>query len=231
MSFIAAAIIGAVGVGAGALISSHASHEASQAATQAATQNNQLQEQIYNQNTSNIQPWMLRGNAAGAAQGALLGLGGDVAGQRTALDNYANSAGLDYQIQQGNRAINASAAARGNLHSGATLKALQDRGQQIGATYFDRYLTQLQNVSQQGLGGANALAGVGSGYANAVSANNDSAASAVGNAALSSAANTNTLLGSLAQTGGYLAGSGAFGGSSSSYAPAGHEDAHSFGGF
>lgn len=221
MAVIASAlIIGATTVG-GALISSNASHQASKAAATAATNNNALQREIYSQNTSNLQPWMQRGNQAGAAQSALLGLGGDQAGATNALNNYANSAGLNFQLQQGQRAVTGANSVKGLLHSGDTLKRLDQYGQGLGASYFERYLNQLNGVSQQGLGGANALAGVGTNYANAVGANNDSAASATGNAALSSAANTNALLGSAAQTGGFLYGSGAFGSSARPAAAAG----------
>lgn len=214
MAIIASAVIigGAGLIGAG--IASNASKKASQAATQAADQNNALQREIYQQNTGNIQPWMQRGNAAGVAQNALLGLGGDTAGANTAFQNYLNS--TDYQFQQdaARRGITGSFAARGLGQSGAALKALQDRSQGIGAGYFGQYLDRLNGINQTGLSGANALAGVGSNYANAVGANNDSRASAIGNSALASAGQINGLLGAGAGALGNIYGQGGFGGSS-----------------
>lgn len=214
MSFIAAAIIGAAGIG-GALISSHASHQASQAATQAADTNNALQRDIYNRNTTNLNPYLERGNAAGVAQNALLGLSGDPAAYQNALNNYTNSSGLQFQLQQGNRAVTSNAASRGLLNSGSTLKALQDRGQQTGASYFGQYMNALSGVNNLGMSAGSAIAGVGQGYANAVGQNNQNAADARGNAALSSAGNFNALLGQGANALGTLYGSGSsYGGGS-----------------
>lgn len=183
MTFFAAAIIGATTVGS-ALIGANASNKAAKAQQQAAQSNNALQQQIYDRNTANLTPWMERGNQAGAAQNALLGLGGDQGAANDAFQRYLNSTGYQFQQNEGQRAITGSAAAHGMLNSGATLKALQDRGQQVGASYFQNYLNSLNGISGQGFGAGSAIAGVGQGYAGAVGANNQSAADATGNAAL-----------------------------------------------
>lgn len=76
----AAAIIGgSLIAGAGTALassnSSKASAKATAAAQQSATQNNALQQQIYNSNAARLDPYANRGNAAGGAINALLGLG------------------------------------------------------------------------------------------------------------------------------------------------------------
>lgn len=219
MSFIATAVIGATTIG-GALIGANASKKATQAATQSADQNNALQREIYQQNTGNIQPWMTRGNAAGVAQNALLGLGGDAAGANTAFQNYLNSTDYNFAQNEAQKALTSGFAARGLGQSGAALKALQDRRQSIAQGYLGSYLDRLNGISQTGLSGANALAGVGSNYANAVGANNDSRASAIGNGALTSAGQINGLLGSGANALGYIFGNrGAYGSSYGAYGP------------
>jgi hypothetical protein len=81
------------------------------------------------------------------------------------------------------------------LGSGSALKALTNYGQGIGSQEFGNYMGYLGNQQQTGLSATNALAGVGTGYANAVSANNNNAANQTGNAALVGANNINGLLG------------------------------------
>lgn len=210
MTFFAAAIIGTATVGS-ALIGANASNKASKAATQAATSNNALQTDIYNRNTANLSPFMDRGNQAGVAQNALLGIGGDPHAFDPAFQNYLNSTGYQFQQNEGQRAITSSAAARGMLGSGATLKALQDRGQQTGASYFQRYLDNLSGISGQGLTAANGVAGVGTQYAGAVGANNQYAADATGNAALAAGSGYTNALNGLATYGANRIGQSSFG--------------------
>lgn len=188
------AAIGIAGV-AGGGASIIGANKASNAASDAADKNNALQSQIYQKNTDNLSPFMTRGNAAGDQINAALGLSGDPAAASKAFNDYANSTGYQFAQQSGVNAVNQSKATAGLLHSGSALKALQDRGTQVGQTYFGNYLNALQGQQQTGLSGANALAGVGTNYANATSANNDSAASATGNAALSVGQNLNALAG------------------------------------
>jgi hypothetical protein len=76
------------------------------------------------------------------------------AGTKNAYTNYLNSTGYNFQRQQGTAAITGSAAARSSLNSGATGKALEEFGQNIGGGYFNNYLNQLGNQSNRGLTGA-----------------------------------------------------------------------------
>lgn len=224
-----AALIGSAALGAGASI--YGANKASSAARDAANQNNALQKQIYDQNTANITPWMQRGNAAGANENALLGLGGDTTAANNAFNQYLGSTGYQFQLGQGVNALGSTAASRGLLNSGGNLRNISDYGQNMGRNYFQTYLGNLNGISQTGLSGANALAGVGTGYANAVSANNDSAASAAGNAALTSSGQIANLLGQSAMVYGlkntgssYGAGAGGGWASGSGYDTAGLGD-------
>lgn len=93
------------------------------------------------------------GNAANTAQANLLGLNGPAgsAASSPALQNYLNSTGYDFQLDQGTRALTGSAAARGILNSGATDKALVKYGQNLASTTFDNYLSKLTGMSGSGL--------------------------------------------------------------------------------
>lgn len=112
-----------------------------------------------------------RGNAAGSAINALLGIGGDQAAQDAAFKNWTNSTGFQFTLNQGVNAANSSAATKGLLNSGGNLKALSDYGQNTAQTYFGNYLAGLQGQQSTGLSAANALSGV---YSNVASLKNNS---------------------------------------------------------
>jgi len=96
-----------------------------------------------------------QGQGAGAAQAGLLGLGDPAAGQQ-GFQNYLDSTGYQFELGEGVNAINSSAAARGAINSGATLKALQRYGQGLAGQRFDNYLNQLNVLANRGFvaGGA-----------------------------------------------------------------------------
>ena len=75
------------------------------------------------------------------------------------MSDYSNSPAFDAQLAAGTKAINQSAAARGSLNSGATLKALQGYGQDLYNQDYGNYLARL--VGQQGVGatGASGITG------------------------------------------------------------------------
>jgi len=52
---------------------------------------------------------------------------------------------MDFQIEQSMRPIESSAAAGGSLGSGATLKALQDRGQQVASLNYGQAYDRMSN--------------------------------------------------------------------------------------
>lgn len=208
---IAAAVAGTAAVG-GALISSSAANHASNVAQQAATSNNALQSQIYSSNSANEQPYIQAGDKATTALNGFLGLGGDAAASKAAFDNYLASTGYQFNRQQGLDAVTQSQAASGLLNSGATLKALDAYGTGEADQYGQQYVDNLSGVANRGVGGANALAGQGQSYANAVSSNNNSAATASGNAAISNANTINGLIGNALGAYALTRGQSSFGG-------------------
>lgn len=208
------AMLGASAVSAGVGI--YGASKAAGSAQHAADENNALQKYIYDQNSKNLGGFMDRGNEAGGNINSLLGLGGDAAGAEKAYNQYLDSTGYKFQLQQGADAIDSNAASSHLLHSGANLKNLSNYGQQMGKNYFQQYLGNLQTQQGVGLSGANALAGVGTDYANAVSQNNNSAATANGNAWLYGANQVGGLFNSAASMFGQKAGAGGAGGAAGS---------------
>jgi hypothetical protein len=210
---LAAAIIGAAVIGGVADVASSSS--AANAASNAASQNNALEQQIYEQNSANEKPYIQSGDTAETALNGFLGLGGDPAATQAAFNNYLNSTGYQFNLNQGLDAAEQSQVARGMGNSGATLKALDTYGTGLADTYGQQYVGNLQNEVNTGVSATNALAGEGQNYANAVSSNNNSAASATGNAAIASGNAFNGILSSALSAYGLSRGGSSFGGGSS----------------
>ena len=194
------AIIGAGVIGAtGSVI---ASSNAAGAATNAANQNNALETSIYNSNSANAAPYIQAGDKANTALQGFLGLGGDPTATSKAFNDYLNSTGYQFNLDQGLDAVSQSKAAAGLLNSGSAVKSL------------DSYAT--------------GLAGVGANYAGAVSSNNNSAAGASANAGLSASNSVNSLIGNALTAYGTQAGLSSYGGGGNSSAYA--TPANAFGG-
>ena len=218
---IIAAVIGGVAAIGGGLISSHAANNASNRAAQAAASNNALQSQIYNSNKALITPYVDRGNTAADALQGFLGLGGDPAKTQAAFQNYLNSTGYQFNLHQGLDAAEQSKAAQGLYNSGAALKALQDRGTSEAQLFGQNYINNLNTVANRGVNAAGTLTGAGQTYAGAVGANNNSAASAAGNAGLVGAAQTNGLIGNALSAFGQIRGQSSYGGGGNAFASGG----------
>ena len=96
----------------------------------------------------------------GSMMGNLLGVGGGPA-QTSALENFANSGGMNFLMQQGQKAITSSKAASGLLNSGSYGTALAKYGQGLASTYLNQYMQNLLDYSKLGLGAGGVLADAG----------------------------------------------------------------------
>lgn len=201
------AIIGGVASIGGALLSNSSNNRATTAAanaqTNVAAQNNALAASIYNQNRETLSPFVQGGTQAQTQINALLGLNGQPA-QTQGFDTFRNSTGYQFQRDEGLNALDASAAARGALRSGAAMQSAQRYGTNLADQYFGNYMGYLANQQGVGLGAASAQAGVGNNYVSNVTANNQNAANATSNAALMRANNNNMMYGSIANSLGRL---------------------------
>lgn len=107
----------------------------------------------------------------------------------TTYGGYTASPEYEWQLSEGLNAVNALAGARGGLNSGATLQALQERGQGLAAQDRSNYMNRLAGLISTGTGAAANQASAGANYASGASnalANQGNAAAAgaigVGNA-------------------------------------------------
>lgn len=158
--------------------------KAAQIAQQTADKNNAFAQGIYDSNKSLATPYINNGTNASSAQAALLGLGGDTAAQQQAFQNFTNSDGYQFGLQNGLNAVNASAFAKGGGLSGATLKSLNNYAQNAAQTEFGNYYNDLGGLSGQGLSALSTLTGAGTNLTNSVTSSNNNASAAAQKAAL-----------------------------------------------
>ena len=220
------AVIGAVAGVAGsvgsALISSSANNHAADVAAKAAAANNALSQEQYNTTKGLVQPYVDKGNQAADVLQGFLGLGGDPAKTQAAFDTYLNSTGYRFTRDQGLEAATQSKAANGLLNSGAALKSLDAYGTGLAQQFGQDYINNLGSVATRGTNAINALTGAGNTNVTNQSGNNDSAATAAGNAAVSNAGVINNAINSAVNAFGVARGASSFGGSSGASGSAGN---------
>lgn len=152
------AAVGAAGTVAGSLISSGAQASAANKAA-----NTQLA--MYNQTRQDLAPFSQAGSSAISALSRLLGMEGPAASTNM-LDGLQNYPGYQFAFDQGQQAVDRSAAARGLLLSGGQLKDLTNYGQGQASQLFGNYFNQLYNLSSLG---ENAAANTGNAGTSAAS--------------------------------------------------------------
>lgn len=123
-----------------------------------------------------------------------------------AFQNYQNSTGYQFRLNQGMNALNSGYAGAGTIKSGAAMKAAQEYGQGIASQEFNNYLNALGNQQGVGLSAAGAQAGVSTNYANSIANTNSNSANMIGQAAIAKANNSNALMGGILKSIGSIAG-------------------------
>lgn len=103
------------------------------------------------------------GSSAIETIGNLLGIGSGAnsGASDAAFNSYKNSTGFENRLKTGSDAITGSAAAKGLLNSGSTLKGLETFGQNLGSEEFNNYLKQVSGVAEAGLNAGQILSGAG----------------------------------------------------------------------
>lgn len=98
--------------------------------------------------------------------------------QGTPFVGFQETPGFQFAMDQGRRAVDASAASRGGLRSGATIQAQTDRGVGMANQEFGNYLSRLSGVISGGQNAAAQQANVNTNTANSMG----NALGAMGNA-------------------------------------------------
>lgn len=151
---------------------------------------------------------------AGYEQATPANLGGSSTGnsQQDAFAMFRNTPGYQFGLDEGAKTVQASAAARGGLNSGATLKALtkfgNDYADQQGYTPYMNRLAALSGMAQTSTNQTNAL---GQNYANQVGQNLQNAGQARAQGIYGSANAWSNYTNSMTKMAGNMYGNGSFG--------------------
>jgi hypothetical protein len=160
MSFVAVAIGGSAVIGAGASIAggimgSNAAKDAANTQAGASMYATDVQKQIYDQQRSDQQPWR---DAGGQALNKL----NDPSFQKTfGMDEFQKDPGYDFRMAEGQKALERSAAARGGLQSGGTLKAVSRYGQDYASGEYQNAYNRFTNDQTNRFNRLASVAGVG----------------------------------------------------------------------
>ena len=202
---IPAAIIGSAALGAGASIIG--SNKAASAASDASNSSNELQRYMYDQNRADQQPFYNAGVGAVNQLAQMVGPGGQYSRPFTMAD-YQQDPGYQFRLTEGMKALERTAAARGGLLSGATLKAAQRYGQDAASSEYQNAYNRFYNDRNQMLNPLQSLAGVGQTSANQLGQVGQNYAGAVGN---------NNMMGAQARGSAYVGGANAINGGIGQY--------------
>ena len=207
---VAAAVVGAATV-AGSMYSSRQAGKAAKAQANSADAASQIQWDMYDQTRKDLDSYKQAGDTA---LGQLMGQmtpDGYFNQTYTGQDIYSDPS-YQFRLQQGQDAIQSSAAAKGGLLTGATLKALQNYGQEsasqeysnaynrFNADQTNRY-NPLSNLVGIGQNAAAQVGNAGAQTAQAVANNTMAGANSIAAGQVASAnnwANTANNLGSMA---------------------------------
>ena len=150
---------------AGAAISAGAAKSAAKSQTKAANNQLAVQKQMYDQQRTDLAPYRDTGvNALGAA-GYLVGFGDKPDGYK----GFQESPGYKFALDQGQKALERSAAASGGLFSGQTGKALVDYGTGMANQEYGNYFNRLYGLTNMGQNSAAMTGQAGQNYANQAS--------------------------------------------------------------
>lgn len=157
-------------------------NKASKAQRRAAEQSIAEQRRQYDTTRADYAPWRQRGTQALDMMARAYGLGG----QTPDMSAFTASPGYQFRQQEGIRAAERSAAARGRLGSGATMTRIQERAEGLAASEFGDWWNRMAGISGVGQAATGSTAQAGMNMANNIS----NAYQNAGNARASAYANT-----------------------------------------
>jgi hypothetical protein len=174
---VGAALIAGTAAVAGGVIAGKGAKSAAKTQEQAAKDANAAQERMFQKQIELQEPFRQGGLTAQQEIMQLLGIGGDKnaagygsLGKAFGEADFQKDPGYAFRQAEGMKALERSAAARGNLLSGSTLKGVQRFGQDLASqeyqNAFNRYQTEraaklnpLQSLMGSGQSAANTLTG------------------------------------------------------------------------
>lgn len=155
MSFIAAAVVGGAATLGGAAIGAVGANSAAKTQADAATQASQLQQKMFEEQRADAQPW----RQAGAQ--ALSQLQDPSLMRSFSMSDFQQDPGYQFRMDEGQKALERSAAARGGLQSGAFDKALSQYGQNFASNEYQNAYNRFNNDQANRFNRLSSIAGVG----------------------------------------------------------------------
>jgi len=177
MGLAAAAAITATAAIGGGVIAAKGAKKASRVQVQAAQDANAAQERMFEKQMALQEPFRQSGMTAQQEIMQLLGIGGDKnaagygsLGKAFGASDFQQDPGYQFRQAEGMKALERSAAARGNLLSGSSMKGIQRFGQDLASqeyqNAFNRYqversakLNPLQSLMGSGQSATNVMTG------------------------------------------------------------------------
>lgn len=174
---VAAAAIGAAAALGGGVIAASGAKKAGRVQAQAAQDATAAQERMFERQMELQEPFRQGGLTAQQEIMQLLGIGGDKTaagygsmGRAFGASDFQQDPGYAFRQSEGMKALERSAAARGNLMSGSTMKGIQRFGQDLASqeyqNAFNRYqiersakLNPLQSLMGSGQSATNVMTG------------------------------------------------------------------------
>jgi len=165
---------------------------------------------LLTQQRADQQPWLDAGHNALTQLASGTGAGGQFTKTFTGAD-LASDPGYQFRLDQGNQAIERSAAARGGLLSGAAAKALTRYSQGVASDEYGNAYNRFNNDQSTQYNRLASLAGVGQAATNQVGQAGQNAYGTIANAGqnTSNAAQNNLTGAGNARASGYVAGANA----------------------
>jgi len=147
-----------------------------------------LQRQMYYEGVARQQPWLQAG------QIALNKLVPEATNyQNFGMEQFKQDPGYAFRMSEGMKALENSAAARGGLLSGATMKGIQRYGQDMASQEYMNAFNRYQVEREARLNPLQSLAGVGQTTANALAAGGQAFAGNVNQLAMTNMTNQGNL--------------------------------------
>ena len=150
MTWVATAIVGS------ALIGGYASNRAASTQAAAAQQGIDAQERMFNRQTELQEPFRKAGEEA---LNKLIPLASNYT--PFGMNQFQQDPGYAFRLSEGMKALDRTAASRGGLLSGATLKGAQRYGQDLGSQEYQNAFNRYQIERNAQLNPLQSLAGVG----------------------------------------------------------------------
>ena len=149
------------------------------------------QRRQYDLNRTDQAPFLTAGTGAVNRLAAGMAPGGEFSRSFSSEDFLANQdPGYGFRMSEGMKALDRSAASRGGLLSGATLRGAQQYGQGLASQEYQNAFNRYQTNRANQLNPLQSLAGQGQTTATALGAAGSNMAGNIGNAYMTSAANT-----------------------------------------